>query len=248
MTGSRLSPTALLAIIQPWSAVAESVHRRVLQLSDATERTETLWVGCGSGRSVLWWAARLGGPIEGIDPDPKAIAVAERATRAVGLGRYVNLQQADPANLPHRDAVFDLAVIRMLQCGLADGGDVIAQASGVVRPGGHVIALVPTWFNTPGPGDADTLLTLGIRPRQLVEWKAACRAAGLVDLVVEEAAPDGTWLAAGRLGPLMRARRTAGWRGVATVLSPAFRTLRRLAETRKLGLSLIKGSRWPHAT
>ena len=88
---------------------------------------------------------------------------------------------------------------------------------------------------------------LGIHPRLVIEWKACLRDAGLVELSVVDAALDGGWIASGWLGLLLRAWRVRRWRGLRAVLGKDLRTLRHLAVTRSLGLTLVRGVRWPHA-
>jgi hypothetical protein len=80
-----------------------------------------------------------------------------------------------------------------------------------------------------------------------MEWKGFFRAAGIVELAVEEAALDGKWIADGWVGLLVRGWRAARWTGLRAVLSRQFVTLRRLARRRVLGLSIVKGTRWPHS-
>lgn len=242
----RLSPTELLAVLQPWADVAEPIHRRLAQLAEAEPGQEVLWVGCGSGRSVLWWAERFGTHVEGVDPDQQAIEAAEKTTRAVGLQKIATFQTADPCDLPHEDKVFDVVIANLLALPGCDGAEVMKEAGRVARPMSTVMALVPTWLSTPDPEDARRLEELGLRPHLLVEWKSFCRGGDVVELSVEEAAQDGGWISYGRLGLVVRGWRAARWKGVRAALSPEFRTLRSLAETRVLGLSIIKGTRWPH--
>jgi hypothetical protein len=109
-----------------------------------------------------------------------------------------------------------------------------------------VMAVVPSWLSTPDPADAQQLEALGLKPQLLVEWKSFFREAGVVELSVEDAAQDGGWISYGWLGLVVRGWRAAHWTGVRAVLGPEFRTLRRLAMKRVLGLSIIKGTRWPH--
>lgn len=244
----RLSPTTLLAVLQPWAEVNEPIHRRLAQLSEITPGQEVLWVGCGAGAAVRWWAQKYQTHVSGIDPDRKAIEAAERAARATGVTKFVTFQRADPADLPHEAAVFDIIIVHMLQLLGADGGRVLHEAARVARPMSTVMALVPSWLSSPDEGVARTLASIGLVPRLLVEWKSACRDAGLVELTVEEAARDSRWIAPGWLGLVLRGWRAAKWAGVNAVLSPELRTLRTLVLRRNLGLSLIKGTRWPHAT
>ncbi len=86
----------------------------------------------------------------------------------------------------------------------------------------------------------------GVWPRLLVEWKSFLRDGGVVELSVEDAALDTAWIAKGVLGEATRAWQEARWSGLRTVFSEPFRTLRALSARRVLGLSIVKGSRWPH--
>ena len=244
----RLSPTTLLAILQPWAEVKEPIHRRLAQLSEIASGQEVLWIGCGSGAAVLWWARKYQTHVSGVDPDAKAIETAERSVRAAGLTKLVTLQRADPANLPHEAQVFDITIVHMLQLLGADGAKVFHEAARVARPMSTVMGLVPSWLSSPGEEAARALESIGLVPRLLVEWKSTCRDAGLVELTVEEVARDSGWVAAGWLGLLLRGWRAAKWAGVNAVLGPEIRTLRSLVLRRILGLSLIKGTRWPHTT
>ena len=243
---SRLSPAALLAVLQPWAAVAEPIHRRLAQLVDAESGQDVLWVGCGTGRSVLWWAERFQTHIEGVDADQATIEVAERAVQQAGLARFATFQTAAPANLPHEARVFDVIVVQMLQLQDADGPAVLREAARVARPMSVVLAVVPSWLSTPRESQMRQIEALGIRPQMLVEWKRLFREAGIVELSVEDAATDARWLSAGWLGLLVRGWRAAGWSGVRFVLGRPFRVLRSLALSRVLGLSVIRGTRWPH--
>jgi SAM-dependent methyltransferase len=243
----RLSPTALLAVLQPWAEVAEPIHRRLAQLAEAETGQEVLWIGCGSGRSVLWWAERFRTHIEGVDPDHSAIEAAEKTSRSAGLQRLATFQTADPSDLPHEVQVFDVTIANLLALLGADGAAVLKDAGRVARPMSTVMALVPSWLSTPDPEDARLLEAVDLKPQLLVEWKSFFRLAGVVELSVEEAAQDGGWIASGWVGLLVRGWRAARWAGVRAVLSREFRTLRTLALGRVLGLSIIKGTRWPHA-
>ena len=110
----RLSPSILLTILQPWTEIVEPIYKRVAQMGDAEDWGETLWVGCGTGRSVLWWVQKFGSITQGLDPDPKAVESAEARVRATDLAKLVTFQVADPSNLPHEDHVFDSVVVHTL--------------------------------------------------------------------------------------------------------------------------------------
>lgn len=242
----RLSRVTLLTVLQPWREIDEAIHRRLVHLTDPREGREVLWIGCGAGRSPLWWAERHGAHVHAVDVDPVAIEQAERAARDAGLAHRVMFQVADPKNLPHEGATFDLIVLNALYVDAADPEAVLREAARVARPMAGLVAIVPTWLGTPADQDARQIARLGLTPHQLVEWKQFFRDAGFVELAVDEAALDGGWLVHGLAGTLSRAWRAARWAGLLGVLSRPSAVLRRLSRRRVLGLCLVKGTRWPH--
>lgn len=236
-----------MAIIAPWAEIAEPIHRRIAQLADAAEGRETVWIGAGNGRSVLWWAERYRTRTEGLHPDARAVEYAERAARRSGLQELVGFQQAQPSDLPHEGQVFDVTVVNFLQLGPVDAVATARQAARVARPMGTVVAIVPTWRRQATEAEREAAEALGVRPRVLMEWKGVFRDAGVVELTAEEVAADEGWMLSGWVGLLLRAWRVARWRGVRALLGRPFRTFRRMVLGRALGLSLLKGVRWPHA-
>lgn len=243
----KASRANLLMALQPWREVDEAIHRRLAQLVDAHAEQEVLWIGCGSGRSVLWWAGRLNARVHGIDPDPGAVERAEATMRQAGLSERVTLQVGNPEDLPHEAQTFDLAVLHMLYLPGADGTAVVREAARVVRPLGVVAGVLPTWLSRPARPDAERIEALGIGPFLLVEWKQLFRDAGLVELTAEDAALDGAWVSRRWPWVIQRAWSAGGWAAVRAALSRPVFTLTRLARTRILGLSILKGTRWPHA-
>lgn len=242
----RISRATLLTVLQPWREVDEGIHRRLAHLAEPSAEQEVLWIGCGAGRSPLWWAERYGGHMHGVDADARAIEQAEVAARQAGLAERVLFQGAEPTSLPHEDQTFDLVVLNALYVDAGDAQAVIGEAARVVRPMCAVVAILPTWVHVPPAADARRIARLGLCPHQLVEWKQLFREAGLVDLAVDDAAADGGWLVHGASGAVARAWRAARWRGLLAVLSEPARALRRLYRQRALGLALVKGIRWPH--
>lgn len=241
----RLSPAKLVAILQPWAEVAEPIHRRLALLVDAEPGQEVLWVGCGTGRSVLWWAQRFATHVQGVDPDAEAVEAAEAAARQSQLQQLASFQVSECTDLPHEARMFDVCVANLLHLLEADGGRVIAELARVARPMATVAALVPCWLSAP-PADEHALRTLGLRPALLMEWKNRFRIAGVVELAVEDTSLDGRWISPGWVGLLLRGWRAARWAGLRTVLSREFRVFRALVQRRTLGLSIVKGTRWPH--
>jgi SAM-dependent methyltransferase len=242
---SRISRVTLLTALQPWREIDQAIHQRLVRFTDPREGQEVLWIGCGAGRSPLWWAERFGAHVHGVDADPDAIAKAEQAARTAGLSQRVVFQTADPGSLPHESQTFDLTILNALFVDATDASAVVREAARVARPMSPVVAIVPTWLGTASPADARQITRLGLSPYQLVAWKQVFRDAGFVELAVDEAA-DGGWLMPGLAGALARAWRAARWAGLTAVLSRPAAVLRRLSRRRVLGLCLVKGIRWPH--
>lgn len=242
----RISRATLLAALQPWREIDQAIHQRLVRFTDPREGQEVLWIGCGAGRSPLWWAERFGAHVHGIDPDAEAIARAEQGARAAGLAQRVVFQAADPASLPHEGQTFDLTILNALYVDATDAGSIVREAARVARPMTPVVAIVPTWLGTPSEPDTRQIARLGLSPYQLVEWKQVFRDAGLVELAVDDAALDGAWLVSGLTGAVARAWRASRWKGLKAVLSRPATVLRNLSRRRVLGLALVKGVRWPY--
>jgi SAM-dependent methyltransferase len=242
----RLTPSILLTVLQPWTDVVEPIYKRVAQMADASEWGETLWVGCGSGRSVLWWAQKFGATTQGLDPDPEAVESAEARIRGIDLAKNVTFQVADPSDLPHEDHVFDSVIVHTLYLRGADMEVVLREAVRVLRPMGNVVVIAPSWLQTPRDADSRLIESLGFSPRVAMEWKGHLRDAGAVELTVEEAAKDGLWFAPSLASLVVRGWHAAGWKGARSMLSREVWVLRSLARKRVLGLLILKGARWPH--
>jgi len=242
----RLSPSILLTVLQPWTEIVEPIYKRVAQMVDAEDWGETLWIGCGTGRSVLWWVQKFSSITQGLDPDPKAVESAEARVRATDLAKVVTFQVADPSNLPHEDHVFDSVVVHTLYMRDVDFEAVLKEAVRVLRPMGNVVVIAPSWLQKPREQDVKLIASLGFSPRLTVEWKGHLRDAGAVELTVEEAAKGGIWFAPGLLSLMVRGWHAAGWMGARAMLSREVLALRRLVRKRVLGLSILKGARWPH--
>ncbi len=241
----RLTPTVLLTILQPWGEVAEPISKRVADIANASEGGETLWVGCGSGRAVVWWARKFRSMVQGLDPDQVAIEDAEARVRGTDLTGTVTFQHADPTNLPHEDCVFDTVVVHLLFMRDVAWEAVLREAVRVLRPTGNVVVVAPSWLQTPRESDQKLIESLGFSPRVTMRWKRCLRESGAVELSVEEAVKDGYWFTPGMFSLAVRGWHAAGWVGVRTVLSREMLALQRLARKRVLGLSFVKGSRLP---
>jgi len=83
--------------LREWGGPALVRGKRVLDL------------GCGDGRLALG-VALLATRVDGIDPDPDAIAASKRNARKAGV-RNVRFATGAAQHLPYPDASFDLVIL-----------------------------------------------------------------------------------------------------------------------------------------
>jgi ubiquinone/menaquinone biosynthesis C-methylase UbiE len=119
----------------PWDAIVSFVFRNAPS-DRSREQVRILEVGCGTA-SNLWFAAREGFSVAGVDASKSAIATAQARFAAEKLNGV--LQVADFTALPFADASFDLVVDRAgLTCaGFSDARKAIQEIHRVTRIGGR---------------------------------------------------------------------------------------------------------------
>jgi len=120
--------------LYPWDAVVSFVFRYAPK-ERARENVRILEVGCGTG-SNLWFAAREGFAVCGIDGSPSAIAQARERFARDGLVGDFRVATFD--DIPFDDDHFDLALDRAaLSCvGHAAGRAAVAEVARVLCSGG----------------------------------------------------------------------------------------------------------------
>jgi SAM-dependent methyltransferase len=120
----------------PWDAVVSFVFRNAPRDRPRGD-VRILEVGCGTA-SNLWFAAREGFSVAGIDASASAIATARQRFAEEGLaGR---LEVGDFTRLAFDDASFDCVVDRasLTCCGLAALRQALAEVHRVLKPGGRL--------------------------------------------------------------------------------------------------------------
>ena len=132
----------------PWDAVVSFVfHHRPHHKAPAD--ISIVEIGCGTA-SNLWFAAREGFRVSGIDASESAITVAKQRFMADGL--HAELRVGNFSALPFDAAGFDLAIDR---AALTCVGDSVARAAvaelyRVLRPGGVAFCNVYSDRHTSG--------------------------------------------------------------------------------------------------
>ncbi|RME34965.1 MAG: methyltransferase domain-containing protein [Gammaproteobacteria bacterium] len=150
----------------PFDFVVTFVHR-FRDRTKTPEETSILEVGCGAGNN-LWFAAREGFRVAGLDGSPSAIGHAAARFRADGLSGEFCV--GDFTSLPYPDATFDLVIDRgsLTNCGFSAAGRAVAEIQRVLRPGGRFLfnpysrAHTSHLTGTPGPDELTVRITGGV--------------------------------------------------------------------------------------
>ena len=121
----------------PWDAVVRFVHANSPP-GRARADVGVIEVGCGAGAN-LWFAAREGFAVAGIDGSDSAIAYAQQ--RFADDGLTGDLRVGDFTELPWPDGSFDLAIDRaaLTCCGRTAAERAVAELRRVLRPGGRLL-------------------------------------------------------------------------------------------------------------
>lgn len=239
----------------------EALYRQIGRLTELNAKTEVLDAACGRGVSTLFLAQSFGVSGVGVDSDPFLVDDATRRARERGLEGAFTFETARLDDLPYRDGSFDVAIGEIGLGASADPARAVAELARVTRPFGCVVLVQLSWTGNVDPARRESLVAyLGARPMIVVEWKQLLRDAGVVDLVVEDWSdaaspfrpaaspfPDFAEIFSlrERLAILLRAWRRWGWQGVRGAVLREREIHRLLTRERALGLSVIKGTRWP---
>lgn len=121
----------------PWDTVVSFVFR-FCPRNKPRRDTRILEVGCGTGAN-LWFAAREGFQVVGIDASPSAIAYRRKRFDAEGIKG--DLREGDFTQLPFEKDTFDLVIDRgsLTCCGFSAAQTAIAEIRRVMREGGKFL-------------------------------------------------------------------------------------------------------------
>lgn len=122
----------------PWDVVVSFIFSNYPRTKERKD-VQILEIGCGAG-SNLWFAAREGFQIAGIDGSTSAIDFAKKRFAAEGLKG--DLHVGDFTALPFANHTFDLVIDRgaLVCCGLSAGRQAVAEVNRVLLPGGRFFA------------------------------------------------------------------------------------------------------------
>jgi SAM-dependent methyltransferase len=118
----------------PYDCVVSFVFRNFPRQKPRSE-VRILEIGCGTGNN-LWFAAREGFSVAGVDGSATAIEYARKRFADEGLAG--DLRVADFTRLPFETGLFDLAIDRgaLTCCGLSAAREAAGEVGRVLAPGG----------------------------------------------------------------------------------------------------------------
>ena len=116
-----------------------SVHRQLVDQARIQPDQKILEIGCGTGNlAILVKRLHPGAEVVGIDPDPKALARAQRKARREALS--VQLDRGFAEELPYPDAFFDrvLSALMFHHLGPEEKEKTLDEVRRVLKPGGSL--------------------------------------------------------------------------------------------------------------
>jgi SAM-dependent methyltransferase len=187
-----------------WAATYEDTVEDAMDVA-LLERLDLDWaalgrvadLGCGTGRTGEWLAARGVGEIDGVDLSPGML----EAARARGV--YSSLREGEVGDTGLDSAAYDLVVSCLVDEHLADLRPLYAEAARLARPGGRFVLVgfhphfiiasgMPTHFDDADSGEA---LAIETHVHLLSEHVAAGLGAGLALSALQERVVDDEWVA-----------------------------------------------------
>ncbi len=131
----------LLPLYDPlqWILGGDSLKRPLIQQAGLKSGLRALDIGCGTG-SLTLLLKKLHPAVEvvGLDPDPKALAIAKRKAQRAGLA--IQLDQGFSDGLPYPDASFDRVFSSLMFHHLKseEKAATLREVRRVLRPGGSL--------------------------------------------------------------------------------------------------------------
>jgi SAM-dependent methyltransferase len=187
-----------------WAATYEDTVEDAMDIA-LLERVAVVWagvgtaadLGCGTGRTGAWLAARGVGEIDGVDLSPGML----EAARARGVHR--SLREAEVGETGLEGGAYDLVVSCLVDEHLADLAPLYAEAARLARPGGRFVIVgyhphfviasgMPTHFDDAESGEP---LAIETHLHLLSDHVAAGRSAGLTLAELHERVVDDEWVA-----------------------------------------------------
>ncbi|MBS1884784.1 MAG: class I SAM-dependent methyltransferase [Actinobacteria bacterium] len=186
-----------------WAATYEETVEDAMDVA-LLERVAVDWeavgsaadLGCGTGRTGAWLAARGVGEIDGVDLSPGMLEAAR------GRGVYRSLREGEVGETGLDGDAYDLVVSCLVDEHLADLRPLYLEAARLLRPGGRFVVVgfhphfiiaagMPTHFDDAESGEPVAIET---HVHLLSEHVAAGTGAGLSVAELHERTVDDEWV------------------------------------------------------
>jgi ubiquinone/menaquinone biosynthesis C-methylase UbiE len=177
---------ALLPLYDPLTRMLglRKAHAELADGADLRDGQRVLEIGCGTANLALLVKRRHPGvEVVGLDPDPQALARAQRKARRRHLA--LQLDQGHAERLPYPDAAFErvLSAFMFHHLEPADREATLHEVARVLRPGGSIRLLDFGGARDPGDGRLARMAQRNERLRDNYDDRipALMRDAGLID-------------------------------------------------------------------
>jgi sarcosine/dimethylglycine N-methyltransferase len=150
-----------LAPLEDFHTMGRIATSQLVDMVGVAPEAKVLDAGCGIGGTARFVADKCGCRVSAVDLTEEYCDTARWLNRLVGLDGRISVSQADVAELPFADAVFDVVFSQHVQMNIADKARLYREARRVLVGGGR-IAL---WDITASEsGDPDFPLPWADRP------------------------------------------------------------------------------------
>ncbi len=113
--------------------------KRMAEVAGMDRASRILDVGCGRGRSILFYTKQYGCRGIGVDLSPISIAIALEHITTARMSEKVQFAVASACQLPYADAEFDIVLSECTLSLVTDKAGAFRELARVVKPGGRVV-------------------------------------------------------------------------------------------------------------
>src|SRR6476660_7363498 len=149
-----------LAPLEDFHTMGRIATSQLVDMVGVAPEAEVLDAGCGIGGTARFVADKCGCRVSAVDLTEEYCETARWLDRLVGLDGRISVGQADVAELPFADAVFDVVFSQHVQMNIADKARLYREARRVLAVGGRIAM----WDITAGEGALDYPLPWADQP------------------------------------------------------------------------------------
>ena len=141
-----------LAPLEDFHTMGRIATSQLVDMVGVAPEAEVLDAGCGIGGTARFVADKCGCRVSAVDLTEEYCETARWLNRLVGLDGRISVGQADVAELPFADAVFDVVFSQHVQMNIADKARLYREARRVLVGGGRIALWDITASESGDPG------------------------------------------------------------------------------------------------